>query len=336
MSPEQAYGRTNEVDAKSDVWAVGASMFYLLTGRHVHLGEGASEILIKAATSAAESMVSVRPETPPALVSVIDCALAFDKAKRWDSAAAMRDAVREAVKGLDPSLPRGKDALAPYVEDLGDAPTRAVAAFPLSGQPWTPSPGPHADPGASSMPATAVQPLPVPVRTAEPPTGTPITRTSPTMRVDRRVVQPALLGVLLAFVVVAIAGGVLIAKGNEWAPWLRTSAAVAPTTTFTTPAPHATSTSPVVPDLPPIAATAVPLPPPAPAPSASVASTPVPSAEPRPAASVPAPPVPGRPAAIAATSSPSPAQAPAKPAARPVGSRPAGTAKASDDDLFHP
>ena len=43
MSPEQAYGRTHEVDAKSDIWAVGASLFRLLTGRHVHLGEGASE-----------------------------------------------------------------------------------------------------------------------------------------------------------------------------------------------------------------------------------------------------------------------------------------------------
>ena len=93
MSPEQAYGRTHEVDAKSDIWAVGASLFRLLTGRHVHLGEGASEILIKAATVPAVSLASVRPATHPGIAAVVDRALAFDKAARWESAAAMRDAI---------------------------------------------------------------------------------------------------------------------------------------------------------------------------------------------------------------------------------------------------
>jgi serine/threonine-protein kinase len=36
MPPEQARGRWEEVDARSDIWAVGATMFSLVAGRSVH------------------------------------------------------------------------------------------------------------------------------------------------------------------------------------------------------------------------------------------------------------------------------------------------------------
>src|SRR5262249_25974496 len=47
MPPEQALGRSNEVDAASDIWAVGATAFRLLSGHFVHEGSTAEEMLIR-------------------------------------------------------------------------------------------------------------------------------------------------------------------------------------------------------------------------------------------------------------------------------------------------
>ena len=97
MPPEQALGRMPEVDALSDVWAVGATMFTLLSGRLVHDFNTANEILVAAATRPAPSIVFFVPETPPDIVEVIDRALQFDKGQRWSSARAMHYALRQAA-----------------------------------------------------------------------------------------------------------------------------------------------------------------------------------------------------------------------------------------------
>src|SRR5512140_3946328 len=39
MPPEQAAGRWGEVDRRSDLWALGATMFFALSGQHVHEGK---------------------------------------------------------------------------------------------------------------------------------------------------------------------------------------------------------------------------------------------------------------------------------------------------------
>ena len=96
MPPEQARGRTDEVDALSDLWAVGATMFALLSGRIVHDAKTHMEVVIAAATAQAKSLGAVAPDAPKALVEVVDRALAFNKAERWPSARAMQQALRAA------------------------------------------------------------------------------------------------------------------------------------------------------------------------------------------------------------------------------------------------
>jgi serine/threonine-protein kinase len=93
MPPEQALGRASEVDALSDIWAVGATGFALLTGRFVHGGETVEELLIQAGTQPAPSLRTVSPRLPQSVAAVIDRALAFEKSARWASAHAMRDAL---------------------------------------------------------------------------------------------------------------------------------------------------------------------------------------------------------------------------------------------------
>jgi serine/threonine-protein kinase len=96
MAPEQARGLWDDVDAQSDLWACGALMFTLLSGRQVHEGRTSNEHLLSAMTNAAPTLESVVPGVGAAVAHVVDRALAFDKSKRWPDARRMQEAVRRA------------------------------------------------------------------------------------------------------------------------------------------------------------------------------------------------------------------------------------------------
>lgn len=96
MAPEQALGRGAEVDAQTDLWAVGATLFTCIAGVHVHPAESGGEMLVVAATRKARSLGDVMAGASPAVIHVVDRALAFDKRDRWKDAGEMLDAVREA------------------------------------------------------------------------------------------------------------------------------------------------------------------------------------------------------------------------------------------------
>ena len=102
MSPEQARGRWDEVDERSDVWAVGATMFTLLTGRFVHQAGTPNEQLLAAMTSVAPPIGSILPELAPDVASVIDRALAQRVDERWESARAMQAAIHAAASAREP------------------------------------------------------------------------------------------------------------------------------------------------------------------------------------------------------------------------------------------
>ena len=96
MAPEQALAESSKIDAQTDLWGVGATLFHLATGRLVHEGETAQETIVLSATRPAPSLEVLLPDAPPAVVMAIDRALAFEKQARWPDAAAMRTAIREA------------------------------------------------------------------------------------------------------------------------------------------------------------------------------------------------------------------------------------------------
>ncbi len=98
LPPEQAGGRTNDVDGQTDLWALGATMFTLLTGHYVHDADNATQIIIAAATQPARSLATVMPNAHPSVIALVDYALAYDKRYRWADARVMRDANREAYR----------------------------------------------------------------------------------------------------------------------------------------------------------------------------------------------------------------------------------------------
>jgi serine/threonine-protein kinase len=101
MSPEQAGGKRDEIDARSDIWAVGATMFTLLSGESVHRAETLRDHIIALSTTPARSLAGVAPWVPSHLVAVVDRALELRKDRRWPDARAMQDALRWAYKALN-------------------------------------------------------------------------------------------------------------------------------------------------------------------------------------------------------------------------------------------
>ena len=118
MAPEQAIGRSHDVDARADLWAVGATVLMLATGSMVHEAETAPQLLVKLATQPARSLATLLPDAPAAIVTVIDRALALDKAQRWSTASAMRDALVAARRA-----------------SFGDSPPRAVLSSLVASSP---------------------------------------------------------------------------------------------------------------------------------------------------------------------------------------------------------
>ena len=94
LAPEAARGQPEEVDPRTDVFAVGAVMFRAISGRTIHEHPTPVDALIAAMREPAPALAAVVPGAAPALAHVIDRALAFEKRSRWRSAREMLEALR--------------------------------------------------------------------------------------------------------------------------------------------------------------------------------------------------------------------------------------------------
>ena len=85
MSPEQLAGE--EVDARSDIFALGAVLYEMVTGVPAFEGKSRTSIIAAVLAGAPRPPSSLRPMTPPALEHVIAKCLAVEREGRWESAA---------------------------------------------------------------------------------------------------------------------------------------------------------------------------------------------------------------------------------------------------------
>ncbi len=127
MPPEQARGRWEEVDGQSDLWAIGATMFTLLTGRYVHEAGTVNEALVLAVTHRAPSLAVFRPDLTFPIVELVDRALAYEKQERWPSAVTMQRAVRRAFAGLQAEAQDNESVKRPITLDQFDEETVVAA-----------------------------------------------------------------------------------------------------------------------------------------------------------------------------------------------------------------
>ncbi len=96
MAPEQAAGDV-AVDARADVWAVGAVLHELLTGAPPFHDPMPGRRLARVLSEDAPPVATLRPDLPPALAACVDRALARDRTKRYASARAFADALLQAA-----------------------------------------------------------------------------------------------------------------------------------------------------------------------------------------------------------------------------------------------
>jgi serine/threonine-protein kinase len=122
MPPEQARGL--EIDARADLYAVGATMYRLLTGRIVHAPATDAELVMKAMTDPAPPLTSVAPTLPPSLCAVVDRALAFDRANRYPDARTMKADLEALGRGEPPPYASAAPPMAPPVPASTPSPQR--------------------------------------------------------------------------------------------------------------------------------------------------------------------------------------------------------------------
>ncbi len=93
MSPEQASG--DEVDARSDLYSLGATAFFGLTGHAPFEAPNVSALLAKHVAEPAPPMASVREDLPPKLAALVDRCLAKDSEARFQTGNEIAEAIGE-------------------------------------------------------------------------------------------------------------------------------------------------------------------------------------------------------------------------------------------------
>ncbi len=89
LSPEAAHGQ--EVDARSDIFAVGILAFEMLTGRRLFLGETDYQTVELVRKAEVPSLQALNPDVPPELERIIRRALARDLDQRYQKAGDLHD-----------------------------------------------------------------------------------------------------------------------------------------------------------------------------------------------------------------------------------------------------
>ena len=145
MSPEQAWGRP--VDARSDLFSLGAVLFEMLTGERLFTGDTEIAVLEAVRQGQIRPARQFDPSIPAAVEEIVSRALAHDSQHRFSSAGEMKQRIEAVLHTLN--LSPGPTDLAAYVQ-------RVLEEEPSSGD-WSQLQAP------AVIPPVSVVPVPEPV-----------------------------------------------------------------------------------------------------------------------------------------------------------------------------
>lgn len=98
MSPEQVFGDRSQLDRRTDIYGLGSTFYYLLTGRSPFEGT-ALEILVKVSKDAPAPVRTWVPNIPQDIETIVMKCLEKEPNRRYDSAKAFSDDLKRYLNG---------------------------------------------------------------------------------------------------------------------------------------------------------------------------------------------------------------------------------------------
>ncbi|MBF5045003.1 protein kinase [Aggregicoccus sp. 17bor-14] len=110
MAPEQARGEVKELDRRADVYSLGATLYFLLTGKPPITGDNGLEVISRVNNLEPTPPRQVVPGLPAELESIVLKCLEKERAQRYDSARALAEDLDRYLDG-EPVLARSTGRL---------------------------------------------------------------------------------------------------------------------------------------------------------------------------------------------------------------------------------
>src|SRR5579862_7340802 len=168
MPPEQAQGQLDKIDAQSDVYSLGATMYAVLCKKQPFTGQTPMEILMKVCKDDPPPLKSHNPEIPDEVEKIVMKAMAKEKSDRYASAQALADDLKryltnQEIEAKGPSslklaAKRVKRNLWPMILGVVVLAAGGVIAFLVTRPPVKAD---HSDPKPSPPPVQVITPPPV-------------------------------------------------------------------------------------------------------------------------------------------------------------------------------
>ena len=135
MSPEQARGE-KEIDGRSDLYALGAIVYQMLTGRQPYEAPTPIAVVLKHVNEPPPSLRAVRPDLPVNAEAIIHKAMAKDPTTRYPTAASLSSDLAALTTNTAAALGSGVGSGAWSMSSpMGDSRTVAVPLNPASSPP---------------------------------------------------------------------------------------------------------------------------------------------------------------------------------------------------------